>query len=120
VLHPLRLGDSDAVQVGDPVVAIGHAGGEMPVLAAGTLSARQPRLAGPGGALVTDALQTDARVLDGDAGGPLLDSSGRVIGINTRMAIGDGSRGVSLAVPVNTARAVLPRLNVTAMKVVGG
>jgi putative serine protease PepD len=119
-LHPLTLGDSDGVQVGDPVVAIGRAAGMMPALASGTLSARQPRLDGPGGAVVTSALQTDARLSEGDCGGPLLDASGRVIGINTRMAIGDGSQVVELAVPASTARTVLPRLSIRTMKVVGG
>jgi S1-C subfamily serine protease len=119
-LHPLTLGDSDMVQVGDPIVAIGRVGGMQPALAAGAISARQPRVAGPGGIVVTDALQTDAALLEGDSGGPLLDSSGEVIGINTRMAIGDGSRAVALAVPSSTARMVLPRLSVRTMKVVGG
>jgi S1-C subfamily serine protease len=119
-LHPLALGDSDAVQVGDPVVAIGRAPGMLPALAAGSVSARQPRIEGPGGAVVTAALQTDAALAEGDCGGPLLDSSGRVIGVNTRMAVGDGSQAVGLAVPASTARTVLPRLSVSTLKVVGG
>ena len=120
-LTPLPLGDSDAVQVGDPVVAMGNRGGlPAPALAAGTISARQPRVTGPDGAVLTRALQTDARLPEGDCGGPLLDAEGRVIGVITRMAVGDGSHAVDLAVPANTAREVLPRLSVSTMKVVGG
>jgi S1-C subfamily serine protease len=118
-LHPLRLGDSDAVQVGDPVMAIGAAAGMAPRLAVGLLSARQARLQGPGGAVMDGALQTDARLHEGDWGGPLLDESGRVIGVNTRMAIGDGTEAVELAVPANTARDVLSILRATSLKVVG-
>jgi putative serine protease PepD len=119
-LHPLRLGDSDAMRVGDAVVAIGRTAGMEPALATGSVAARQPRVTGVDGSVVTGALQTDARLRPGDCGGPLLDSSGRVVGINTRMAIGDGTEAVDLAVPVSGARQVLPRLRISAMKVVGG
>jgi putative serine protease PepD len=119
-LHPLRLGDSDAVRIGDAVVAIGRRPGMEPALAGGTVSARQPRVAGPDGTVLAGALQTDAHLRAGDCGGPLLDASGDVIGINTRMAIGDGTDAVDLAVPVSSARHVLPRLSISAMKVVGG
>jgi S1-C subfamily serine protease len=119
-LHPLPLGDSDGVQVGDPALALGSAPGLAPALASGTVAARQDRVTGPGGAIVTGALQTDLRLRELDAGGPLLDAAGRVIGVNTRMALSTDGTPVDVAVPVNAARGVLARLRTSTMKVVGG
>jgi putative serine protease PepD len=119
-LDPLPLGDSDSVQVGDPALALGSAPGLEPSLLAGTVSARQGRVTGPGGAIITGALQTDARLREFDAGGPLLDAGGRVIGVNTRMTLSTDGVPVDLAVPVNAARRVVARLRTSSMKVVGG
>jgi S1-C subfamily serine protease len=119
-LHPLALGDSDRVQVGDPALALGGAPGLAPSLASGTVSGLQDRVTGPGGAIVAGALQTDARLRELDAGGPLLDATGSVIGVNTRMTLTADGEPVDLAVPVNTARRVLARLSTSTMKVVGG
>jgi S1-C subfamily serine protease len=119
-LHPLPLGDSDRVQVGDPALALGSAPGLAPSLATGTVSARQDQVTGPGGAIVSGALQTDARLRELDVGGPLLDAGGRVIGVNTRMTLTADGVPVDVAVPVNAARRVLARLRTSTMKVVGG
>jgi putative serine protease PepD len=119
-VHPLTLGDSDAVQVGDPAVAMGRAPGLEPSLAVGTVAARQPRVSGQYGAAVVDALQTDVPLRPNDCGGPLLDAAGRVVGVNIRMMPAEGGDPIQLAVPVNTARDVIARLENRTMKVVGG
>jgi putative serine protease PepD len=118
-LHPLPLGDSDAVRVGDPAIVLGRTAGLAPTLSSGTVAARQAQIVTPGGAAVADALQVDAPLQEGDAGGPLLDTAGRVTGVNTRMVTASGDT-VELAIPVNTVRRVLPQLSGKAMKVVSG
>jgi putative serine protease PepD len=119
-LAPLSLGDSDAVNVGDYVVALGREPGASPALAAGTIAARQRTLPAAGGGRLDDVLQVDADLGPSDVGGPLLDGSGQVIGVNTRMRTADGDGAVDLAVPANTARRVLAQLVQTDQKVVGG
>jgi S1-C subfamily serine protease len=118
-LHPLDLGDSDVVRVGDPAIVLGRTAGLAPTLTSGTVSARQPSVAAPGGAAVQDALQIDAPLHDGDSGGPLLDTSGRVTGVNTRMVTATGDT-VDIAIPINTVRRVLPALSARTLKVVSG
>jgi len=118
-LHALELGDSSTVQVGDPAIAIGRAAGLEPTLVTGAVSARQPRVIAPGGATVANALQVDAPLRQGDCGGPLLDASGQVTGVNTRMVTADGET-VDIAVPANTVRRVLPELTGRSLKVVTG
>jgi putative serine protease PepD len=118
-LHALELADSDAVRVGDPAYALGRAPGLEPTLTSTIVAARQPALVAPGGAAVLDALQVDSALRPDDCGGPLLDSAGRVTGLNTRMITAAGET-VELAVPANTVRRLLPRLTGKAMKVVDG
>jgi serine protease Do len=118
-LQPLELADSDGVRVGDPAYVLGRSFGMEPTLTTTTVAARQPRVTASGGATVEDALQVDAPLHTGDCGGPLLDSSGRVTGVNTRMVTADGET-VEIAVPANTVRRMLPELSGPAMKVVGG
>jgi S1-C subfamily serine protease len=117
---PLSLGNSDEVSVGDPVVALGREPGAAPALAAGTIAARQTTLATAGGGRLDDVLQVDADLGASDVGGPLLDGSGQVIGVNTRMRMPDGEDSVDLAVPANTARRVLAQMLQSGQKVVGG
>jgi S1-C subfamily serine protease len=114
-LHPLELGDSSSVQVGDPTVAIGNPFGLERTLTTGVVSALQRRLTAPSGFAIDDVIQTDAALNPGNSGGPLLDSNGRVIGINSQIATGGagssgGSVGIGFAVPVNTAKSVIPQL----------
>jgi S1-C subfamily serine protease len=114
-LHPLELGDSSTVQVGDPTVAIGNPFGLERTLTTGVVSALQRRLTAPSGFAIDDVIQTDAALNPGNSGGPLLDSNGRVIGINSQIATGGagssgGSVGIGFAVPVNTAKGVIPEL----------
>jgi putative serine protease PepD len=111
-LHPLDLGDSSTVQVGDPTVAIGNPFGLERTLTTGVVSALQRRLTAPSGFTIDDVIQTDAALNPGNSGGPLLDAAGRVIGINSQIATGGagGNVGIGFAVPVNTAKSVIPQL----------
>jgi S1-C subfamily serine protease len=113
-LHPLELGDSGSVQVGDPTVAIGNPFGLERTLTTGVVSALQRRLTAPSGFAIDNVIQTDAALNPGNSGGPLLDAGGRVIGINSQIATGGqesgGSVGIGFAVPVNTAKRVIPQL----------
>jgi serine protease Do len=99
------LGDSDAMRVGDWVVAIGNPFGLASSVSAGIISARARDIqAGP----YDDFLQTDAAINPGNSGGPLFNMRGQVIGINT--AIVGGGTGIGFAVPSNMAKALLPQL----------
>ncbi|HYH88134.1 MAG TPA: trypsin-like peptidase domain-containing protein [Solirubrobacteraceae bacterium] len=113
-LHPLPLGDSSAVRVGDPTVAIGNPFGLERTLTTGVVSALQRRITAPSGFAIEDVIQTDAAINPGNSGGPLLDAAGRVIGVNSQIATGSngssGSVGIGFAVPVATVRRVLPEL----------
>jgi S1-C subfamily serine protease len=109
-LHPLPLGTSRSVQVGDPTVSIGNPYGSARTLTTGVVSARLQRLTAPSGLSIDNVLQTDAVVNPANSGGPLIDSTGRVIGINSQIAGPDGGTGIGFAVPIDTAKAVMPRL----------
>jgi serine protease Do len=114
-LAALPLGDSDAVRVGDWVIAIGNPFGLTHTVSAGILSAKDRTnqdLSRNGGGLdeagYYDFLQTDASINPGNSGGPLLDTAGRAVGINT--AIRDRANGIGFAIPINMIREILPRL----------
>ena len=112
-LHPLPLGDSRTVRVGDPTVAIGNPFGLERTLTTGVVSALQRRITAPSGFAIEDVIQTDAAINPGNSGGPLLDAAGRVIGVNSQIATGDnstGNVGIGFAVPVATVKRVLPEL----------
>ena len=112
-LHPLTLGDSSKAQVGDPVLAIGNPFGLDRTLTTGVVSALQRQITAPNGFTISNVIQTDAPINPGNSGGPLLDASGRVIGINSQIETGgsgDGSVGIGFAVPINTAKTELPQL----------
>ncbi len=99
------LGDSGAMRVGDPVIAMGNPFGLGPSVRRGILSAQAREVdEGPPG----EFLQTDAAVNPGDSGGPLLDAGGRVIGIDT--AIVEHGQGLSFAIPIDDVRVVLDEL----------
>jgi serine protease Do len=99
------LGDSDAIKVGDWVLAIGNPFGLASSVSAGIISARARQIgAGP----YDDFLQTDAAINPGNSGGPLFNMKGEVIGINT--AIVGGGSGIGFAVPSNIAKVLLPQL----------
>ncbi len=111
-LRPLELGDSSSVRVGDPTVAIGNPYGFDRTLTTGVVSALQRRITAPGGYTIEDVIQTDAALNPGNSGGPLIDAAGRVIGVNSQIASGNGSGsvGIGFAVPVDTARRVMAAL----------
>ena len=113
-LKPLILGSAKDVEVGDPVVAIGNPFGLDRTLTTGVVSAKQRQIQGlVAGFRISDVIQTDAAINPGNSGGPLIDAGGRVIGINTQIAT-DGSTpgnvGIGFAVPIDTARKLLPDL----------
>jgi putative serine protease PepD len=119
-LVPADLGDSGEVGVGDPVMAIGNPLGLQGTVTTGIVSAvDRPVTAGDGqgATVVTAAIQTDAAVNPGNSGGPLVDASGRVIGINSAIAsLGggpggqSGSIGLGFAIPIDEARDVAAQL----------
>jgi S1-C subfamily serine protease len=110
-LTSLEMGDSTAVEVGDPVVAIGNPFGLDRTVTSGIVSAKARQIQAPNGFSISDVLQTDAAVNPGNSGGPLLDGNGRVIGINSQIATnGGGNEGVAFAVPIETAQDVADQL----------
>jgi len=100
-----ELGDSDAIQVGEWVMAIGNPFGLNQTVTAGIVSA-MGRVIGSGP--YDDFIQTDASINMGNSGGPLFNADGKVIGINT--AIIQGGQGIGFAIPINMAKSVLPQL----------
>jgi S1-C subfamily serine protease len=112
-LKPLALGNSKTVQVGDPTIAIGNPFGLDRTLTTGVVSALQRKISAPNGYSISNVIQTDAAINPGNSGGPLLDASGRVIGINSQIATGGsggGNVGIAFAVPINTAKQIVPQL----------
>jgi S1-C subfamily serine protease len=103
-LSPLPLGNSDEVVVGEPVVAIGNPLGYDFSITSGIVSATGRSLQAPNGQTIPNGIQTDAAINQGNSGGPLIDGSGRVIGVNEQIATsGGGNDGLGFAVPINTA-----------------
>ncbi len=112
-LHPLVFGDSSAVRVGEPVVAIGNPFGYTRTLTTGVISARQRQIQAPNGMMIENALQTDTPINPGNSGGPLLNARGQVIGITSQIVTsgGDGgSVGVAFADPIDSAKGELAAL----------
>lgn len=111
-LHPVEFGISADLSVGQWAIAIGNPFGQFDrTLTTGVISALNRTLEGADGRTITGVIQTDAAINRGNSGGPLLDSSGRVIGINSAIFSPTGaSAGVGFAVPVDTIKRVLPDL----------
>ena len=110
-LHPLTLADSSAVQVGDPVLAIGAPFGLSESLTSGIVSGLNRSSSAPSGRALTGLIQTDAPINPGNSGGPLLNAQGQVIGIDESIQSPiQGSVGVGFAVASNTAKGVLSAL----------
>ncbi|HJQ31754.1 MAG TPA: trypsin-like peptidase domain-containing protein [Pyrinomonadaceae bacterium] len=115
VREPLKvvpMGDSDRLSVGQKVLAIGNPFGLDRTLTTGVISGLQRPIEARNGRIIEGAIQTDASINPGNSGGPLLDSQGRMIGINSQILSpdGGGSVGVGFAVPVNIAKRIVPQL----------
>lgn len=114
VFTPLALGDSNTVQVGDQVVAIGSPLGLDETVTSGIVSALHRTITSPNNFAISDAIQTDAAINHGNSGGPLLNSSGEVIGINSQIESDSGGNdGIGFAVPSNTVKSVADQLIAT-------
>ncbi|RIK53273.1 MAG: peptidase S1 [Chloroflexi bacterium] len=112
LLVPVELGTSANLVVGQRAIAIGNPFGQFGrTLTTGVISALDRTLEGQDGRTITGVIQTDAAINRGNSGGPLLDSSGRVIGINSAIFSPTGtSAGVGFSVPIDTVRRLLPDL----------
>jgi putative serine protease PepD len=111
MLHPLALGDSSSVEVGDNVVAIGSPFGLAETVTAGIVSALHREMTSPNNFTIDDSIQTDAAINHGNSGGPLLNQQGKVIGINSQIESDSGGNdGVGFAVPSNTVKTIAAKL----------
>jgi S1-C subfamily serine protease len=110
-LTPLELGSSDAVRVGDAVVAIGNPFGLERTVTAGIVSALQREITAPNGFAIDRVIQTDAAINHGNSGGPLLNADGKVIGVASQIESSSGGNvGIGFAVPINTVKDVVSQL----------
>jgi len=112
-VRPLAFADSRNVQVGDFAVAIGNPFGLDRTVTEGIVSGLGRSIQAPNGFEIDEVIQTDAPINPGNSGGPLLDSGGRVIGVNSQIAtngMSQGNIGIGFAVPSNTARQIVPKL----------
>jgi putative serine protease PepD len=110
-LHPLALGSSANVQVGEEVAAIGSPFGLAGTMTAGIVSAVGRTIQAPNHYSISGAIQTDAPINHGNSGGPLLDLSGKVIGVNAQIESDSGDNaGVGFAIPIDAVRSVTQAL----------
>ena len=111
MLHPLGLGDSGSLQVGQGVVAIGSPFGLQETVTAGIVSALHREMTAPNNFTIADSIQTDAAINHGNSGGPLLTLDGKVIGVNAQIeSDSGGSDGVGFAIPASTVRSIASQL----------
>ena len=110
-LHPIGIGSSADLIVGQKVFAIGNPFGLDQTLTTGIISALNREIKGVTGRIIRGSIQTDAAINPGNSGGPLLDSAGRLIGINTAIYSPSGAyAGIGFAVPVDTVNTIVPQL----------
>jgi S1-C subfamily serine protease len=112
-LKSLPLGNSDAVRVGDQVIAIGNPFGLDRSVTAGIVSAVQRTISAPNQLSIPHVIQTDAALNHGNSGGPLLNAEGQVIGVNAQIETGgqsQGNVGIGFAIPINTVKDVVAEL----------
>ncbi|HYK87417.1 MAG TPA: trypsin-like peptidase domain-containing protein [Acidobacteriota bacterium] len=107
-LHPVPMGDSDSLKVGQKVLAIGNPFRLQNTLTVGIISSLGRRIQTESGDLVENVIQTDAAINPGNSGGPLLNTAGEMIGINTSIfTLSGGNMGIGFAIPANTIRRVV-------------
>jgi 2-alkenal reductase len=110
-LQPIPIGTSADLQVGQAVLAIGNPFGLSRTLTTGIVSALDRRLPTETGREIAGVIQTDAAINPGNSGGPLLDSAGRLVGVNTAIISGSGSSaGIGFAVPVDVVNRIVPQI----------
>ena len=110
-LRPVLVGESHDLLVGQAVFAIGNPFGLSQTLTTGVVSAKSRTIKSPGGRPIEDVIQIDAAINPGNSGGPLLDSAGRLIGVNTAIYSPSGaSAGVGFAIPVDRVNRVVPQI----------
>lgn len=112
-LNAISVGESKSLLVGQKALAIGNPLGLDHTLTTGTVSALERKIRGYGGVSIHGMIQTDASINPGNSGGPLLDSEGRLIGINTMIFNGAGvgsNAGLGFAIPVDTVKSIVPQL----------
>lgn len=110
-LHPINVGTSRELQVGQSSIAIGNPFGLDHSMTTGIISAIGRKIRGYGGIRIYDMIQTDAAINQGNSGGPLLDSKGSLIGMNTMIfSPSGGSAGLGFAVPVDTINRIVPQI----------
>jgi putative serine protease PepD len=111
ILSPLDLGNSDSLAVGDAVLAIGSPLGLEQTATSGIVSALHRQMSAPNGFTINDSIQTDAAINHGNSGGPLLNLSGDVIGVNAQIASDSGGNdGIGFAIPSNTVKSIATQL----------
>jgi S1-C subfamily serine protease len=111
MLHPIAVGDSSKLEVGDGVVAIGSPYGLEETVTSGIVSALHRQMQSRSGFTINDSIQTDAAINHGNSGGPLLNSQGQVVGINAQIkSDSGGSDGVGFAIPSNTVKSIVSQL----------
>jgi len=110
-LHPIVIGTSNDLQVGQKVFAIGNPFGLDQTLTTGVVSGLERQIRSPNGRMIEGVIQTDAAVNPGNSGGPLLDSAGRLIGVNTAIFSPSGaSVGIGFAIPVDIVNRSVPQI----------
>jgi S1-C subfamily serine protease len=111
-LHPIALGNSETLKVGQRVLAIGNPLGLQNTLTTGIISSLNRRIQTESGDLVDNIIQTDAAINPGNSGGPLLNTAGEMIGINTSIFTirGGGNIGIGFSIPANTIRRIVAEL----------
>ena len=111
VLHPVSLGDSSSLQVGDPVVAIGSPFGLEETVTSGIVSALHRQIEALNQFTINDTIQTDAAINHGNSGGPLFNAAGQVIGVNSQIAGQTGANvGIGFAIPSDTVSSIADTL----------
>ena len=110
-LHPLALGSSSSIQVGESVAAIGSPFGLPSSITSGIVSATGRTITSPNNSSISGAIQTDAAINRGNSGGPLIDAHGNVIGVNAQIdSSTGGNNGVGFAIPIDTVKQVTRQL----------